>query len=57
MKLITPFMTMAILLIGISQAAAFQMKSSSKIQSYTMDVTKVEHNIKIDPAMFSKPSQ
>ncbi len=35
----------------------FQMKTSSKIQSYTIDVTKVEHNIKIDATMFSKPSR
>lgn len=34
----------------------FQMKNTSSIQSFTIDVTKVEHNIPIDPAMFSKPA-
>jgi hypothetical protein len=34
----------------------FQMKSTSSVQSVTIDVTKVEHNIAMDPAMFSKPA-
>ena len=33
----------------------FQVKNSSPIQAYTVNVTKVEHNVPLDEAMFSKP--
>ena len=33
----------------------FQIKSSSELQSFTVNMTKVEQNTSIDPAMFSKP--
>ncbi len=35
---------------------AFQVKGASQIQSYTIQITKVEHNIEIDQALFSKPA-
>ncbi len=34
---------------------AFGIHNSSAIQTVTISVTKVEHNVKIDPALFSKP--
>ena len=33
----------------------FQLRASSAIQSYTITVEKVEHNVAIDTALFSKP--
>lgn len=33
----------------------FQVKSTSSFQSFTITITKVEHNTKIDEALFSKP--
>jgi outer membrane lipoprotein-sorting protein len=33
----------------------FKVKVSSAVQSFTITVTKVEHNTKIDDALFSKP--
>ena len=33
----------------------FKLVSTSAAQSFTVTVTKVEHNVKIDPALFSKP--
>lgn len=34
----------------------FKIKNSSSLQSYTITVTKVEHNVSIDAASFSKPA-
>ena len=34
----------------------FLMKTSSKVQTYSITVTKAEHNIKIDPGIFVKPA-
>ena len=34
----------------------FTMTSTSSVQNFTINVTKVEHNVKIDPALFSKPA-
>jgi zinc protease len=34
----------------------FKVKGTSPVQSFTIIVTKVEHNVKIDPALFSKPA-
>jgi outer membrane lipoprotein-sorting protein len=34
----------------------FVIKGSSAIQTFTITVTKVEHNVKVDPAMFVKPA-
>jgi hypothetical protein len=33
----------------------FVVKSSSAAQSFTINVTKVEHNVKVDPSLFVKP--
>jgi zinc protease len=33
----------------------FEVKVSSSIQSFTIAVTKVEHNVKVDEMLFSKP--
>ena len=33
----------------------FQLKSSSDLQTFTVNITKVEQNTSIDAAMFSKP--
>jgi outer membrane lipoprotein-sorting protein len=33
----------------------FQVKSSSELQTVTVNLTKVEQNTSIDPATFSKP--
>jgi hypothetical protein len=35
---------------------AFRLKSSSPVQTFTMQLTKVEHNVAIDEALFSKPA-
>jgi outer membrane lipoprotein-sorting protein len=35
----------------------FRLKASSAMQNYTIDITKVEHNLKIDPALFEKTSK
>jgi outer membrane lipoprotein-sorting protein len=35
---------------------AFRVKSSSPVQTFTMQLTKVEHNVAIDDALFSKPA-
>lgn len=35
----------------------FSIHNTSAVQSFTVTVTKVEHNTKIDPALFSKPSE
>jgi len=35
----------------------FQMKSTSALQSYVINFTKVEHNIDIDQTLFSKPNK
>lgn len=34
----------------------FQVKSTSRVQTSTVNITKVEHNTKIDEALFSKPA-
>jgi outer membrane lipoprotein-sorting protein len=34
----------------------FTVKSSSAVQSFTIAITKVEHNTKIDEALFSRPA-
>jgi hypothetical protein len=34
----------------------FQLKSSSSIQNFTVTMTKVEHNVKVDDAQFEKPA-
>jgi outer membrane lipoprotein-sorting protein len=34
----------------------FQIKNSTPMQSYTITFTKVEHNIKVDESLFSKPA-
>lgn len=34
----------------------FQVKTASAVQSFTVTITKVEHNTKIDEALFSKPA-
>lgn len=34
----------------------FRVKVTSAIQNFTISVTKVEHNVKIDEALFSKPA-
>ncbi len=34
----------------------FQLKATSAVQNYTINVTKVEHNVRIDEALFSKPA-
>jgi hypothetical protein len=34
----------------------FLVKSSSAAQSFTVTVTRVEHNVKVDPALFVKPA-
>ena len=33
----------------------FQLKSTSSVQNYTIEITKVEHNVPVDEALFSKP--
>jgi hypothetical protein len=35
---------------------AFRLKSSSPVQTFTMQLTKVEHNVAIDEGLFSKPA-
>jgi hypothetical protein len=34
----------------------FRIKGSSAVQTFTVTVTKIEHNVKIDPALFTKPA-
>jgi outer membrane lipoprotein-sorting protein len=34
----------------------FRFKNSSAVQTFTVTITKVEHNVKIDAALFSKPA-
>jgi outer membrane lipoprotein-sorting protein len=34
----------------------FTIKGSSSVQTFTITVSKVEHNVKIDPALFVKPA-
>jgi hypothetical protein len=34
----------------------FHVKTSSSIQNFIVNVTKVEHNTTIDPALFAKPA-
>jgi hypothetical protein len=34
---------------------AFKLKSSSPVQTFSMQLTKVEHNVAIDEALFAKP--
>jgi hypothetical protein len=34
----------------------FQLKATSAVQNYTINFTKVEHNVRIDEALFSKPA-
>jgi hypothetical protein len=34
----------------------FRLAASSSVQSYTITVTKVEHNVSVDEKLFSKPS-
>jgi photosynthetic reaction center cytochrome c subunit len=33
----------------------FKLSATTAVQSYTVKVTSVEHNVKIDPALFAKP--
>jgi hypothetical protein len=33
----------------------FKVMATSAVQSFTITITKVEHNTKIDDALFSKP--
>ena len=35
----------------------FRLKSSSSIQNFTITVSKVEHNAKVDDTLFVKPAQ
>jgi len=35
---------------------AHTIKGTSSVQTFTVTVTKVEHNVKVDPAMFVKPA-
>ena len=35
----------------------FQVKGSSSVQSFTISVSKVEHNAKIDETLFGKPAE
>jgi hypothetical protein len=34
----------------------FRLKATSAVQSYTIAVTKIEHNVPIDDTLFSKPA-
>jgi hypothetical protein len=34
---------------------AFRLVATSSLQNYTITITRVEHNLPIDPALFSKP--
>jgi hypothetical protein len=34
----------------------FQLKATSAVQNYTITLTKVEHNVRIDEALFAKPA-
>ena len=35
----------------------FKVKGSSSVQTFTIVVTKVEHNVKVDEALFEKPAE
>ena len=35
---------------------AFQIKSTSEVQSFVVTVAKIEHNVSIDPSLFAKPA-
>ena len=35
----------------------FELRSSSSVQNFTVKLTKVEHNVKVDETLFSKPAQ
>jgi outer membrane lipoprotein-sorting protein len=35
----------------------FKLRGSSSVQTFTITVSKVEHNVKIDPALFAKPAE
>jgi outer membrane lipoprotein-sorting protein len=35
----------------------FQIKSTSSAQSFTITLSKVEHNVKVDPAIFARPEK
>jgi hypothetical protein len=35
---------------------AFRLKSSSPVQTFSMQLTKVEHNVAVDEVLFSKPA-
>jgi len=35
----------------------FRLKATSAVQNFVVAVTKVEHNVKIDPALFAKPAE
>jgi hypothetical protein len=34
----------------------FRLKATSSVQNYTITITKVEHNVRVDEALFSKPA-
>ena len=34
----------------------FKLVGSSAAQTFTVVITKVEHNVKVDPAQFAKPA-
>ena len=34
----------------------FKLVGSSSVQTFTVVVTKVEHNVNVDPARFAKPA-
>jgi hypothetical protein len=34
----------------------FLVKGSSSVQTFTIKVTKIEHNVRVDPALFTKPA-
>ena len=34
----------------------FHVTATSSVQSYTIDITKVEHNVAVDETLFSKPA-
>ena len=34
----------------------FQIKATSSAQSFTIAITKVEHNVTLDPSIFAKPA-
>jgi hypothetical protein len=34
----------------------FRLTATSEVQNYTITITKVEHNVRVDEALFSKPA-